>query len=521
MENTKTERIVLTFDVGTQSARAMLINNEGTILGKKQIVYEVPYVSPELGWAEQDPNMYYNIMCRCARLLKEEMPETFAKVEGVTVSTIRDTSVCVDKEGKPLRPAIVWLDKRQAKGEPKIAGPMKPILKMMGLVEFFSLMYKKSQCNWIMEEQPEIWEKTHKFLMLSGYLNFKLTGQFTDAAASLVGHIPFDNKIRNWADAKSVSRPMFDIPMEKLCDVVDTGNAMGYITAQASDDSGLKEGLPVYASGADKACEVIGLGCTKKEQVAMSFGTMATMDFTSGDYYEMRKNMPPYPSVVPGSFAPEFEIYRGYWLVSWFMKEFATLERIAAETSDKSAIELLNEKMAEIPAGCDGLMFQPYLTPSMDMPHAKGGFVGLADHHTRIHMYRAIIEGINYSLMEGIKLAETAGKFKVTELRLGGGGSQSSEICQITANMFGIPVVRIHTHDATALGSAIACFVAMGEYENFDAASAAMVHERDRFEPDMKQHELYNALYEEVYKEIFGKRAPLYGKVQDIYSRFN
>jgi sugar (pentulose or hexulose) kinase len=157
----------------------------------------------------------------------------------------------------------------------------------------------------------------------------------------------------------------------------------------------------------------------------------------------------------------------------------------------------------------------------MDMPHAKGGFVGLADHHTRIHMYRAIIEGINYSLMEGIKLAENAGKFKVTELRLGGGGSQSSEICQITANMFGIPVVRIHTHDATALGSAIAAFVAMGEFENFDAASAAMVHERDRFEPDMKEHKLYSALYEEVYKEIFGKLNPLYGKVQDIYARFH
>ena len=89
----------------------VLINNAGTILGKKQISYETPYVSPELGWAEQDPNMYYNIMCRCARLLKEEMPELFAKVEGVTVSTIRDTSVCVDADGKPLRPAKVVVSK--------------------------------------------------------------------------------------------------------------------------------------------------------------------------------------------------------------------------------------------------------------------------------------------------------------------------------------------------------------------------------------------------------------------------
>lgn len=519
MEANKQERIVLTFDVGTQSARALLINNQGEILGKKQLKYDPAYVSPELGWAEQDPDMYYNIMCRCAKQLKEDMPTIFEKVEAVTLSTIRDTSVCVDEAGKPLRPAIVWLDKRQAKGEPKIPGAMKPVLKMMKLTDFFSLQYKKSQCNWIREEQPEIWEKTHKFLMLSGYLSFKLTGKFVDAAASLVGHIPFDNKNRTWKDAKDVARPIFDIPTAKLPEVIETGTPLGAVTAQVAADTGLAEGLPVYPSGADKACEVIGMGCMKKEQVALSFGTMATMDFNSADYYELTKAMAPYPSVVPGHFAPEFEIFRGYWLVSWFQKEFAELERIAEETSNKSAIELLNEKLDDIPAGCDGLMFQPYFTPSMNMPYAKGGFVGMADHHGRIHMYRAVIEGINYSLMEGIKLAETAGNFKVAEIRLGGGGSQSSEICQITANMFGIPVVRVHTHEVTGLGAAMAAFVGLGEFESFEAAAASMVHERDRFEPEMKEHALYKELYEGVWKEIFGRLAPLYGKAQEICAR--
>lgn len=520
MEANRQERIVLTFDVGTQSARALLVNNSGEILAKKQVQYDPAYVSPELGWTEQDPDMYYNVMCRCAKALKEELPTVFAKVEAVTISTIRDTSVCVDAEGKPLRPAIVWLDKRQAKGSPKISGAMKPVLKMMKLEGFFDLQYKKSHCNWIREEQPEIWEQTHKFLMLSSYLTYKLTGKFVDAAAALVGHIPFDNKARTWKTAKDVARPIFDIPTEMLPEPIETGNVMGYISAQVAEDTGLKEGLPVYPAGADKACEVIGMGCMKKEQVALSFGTMATMDFTSPDYYELYKNMAPYPSVIPGNFAPEFEIFRGYWLVSWFQKEFAELEKMAAETSNKSAIELLNEKMAEIPAGCDGLMFQPYFTPSMNMPFAKGGFVGMADYHGRIHMYRAVIEGINYSLMEGIKLAEKAGNFKVAEIRLGGGGSQSAEICQITANMFGIPVVRVHTHECTGLGASMAAFVGLGEFANFDEAASAMVHERDRFEPDMKEHALYQDLYEGVWKEIFGVLAPLYGKEQAIYAKY-
>ena len=154
------ERYVLIFDVGTQSARALLINNSGEIMGKKQIQYDPAYFSPELGWAEQDADMYYNTMCRCARMLKEELPAAYSKVEAIALSCIRDTSVCVDKEGKPLRPAIVWLDKRQAKGSPKIPGAMKPVLKMMKLDGFFDLQYKKSYCNWIREEQPEIWEQT-------------------------------------------------------------------------------------------------------------------------------------------------------------------------------------------------------------------------------------------------------------------------------------------------------------------------------------------------------------------------
>lgn len=516
----KKERIVLTYDVGTQSARAHLINSKGDILITKQVTYEPAYVSPELGWAEQDPDMYYDCMCRCSKAVKEEMPELFEQVEAVTIATIRDTSVCVDKDGKPLRPAIVWLDKRQAKGHPTITGIMKPALKLMKLEDFFDLQYKKSQCNWIREEQPEIWEKTHKFLMLSGYLTFKLTGEFVDAPASLVGHIPFDNKTRTWKGPKDVVRPIFDIPVEKLPDVVETGTAFGTISAKVAEETGLKEGLPVYPSGADKACEVIGMGCLKKEQVALSFGTMATLDFNSADYYELTKNMAPYPSVVPGQFAPEFELYRGYWLVSWFHKEFAELEKTAAKTSGKSAHELLNEKLAQIPPGCDGLMFQPYFTPSMNMPYAKGGFVGMADHHGRIHMYRAVIEGINYSLMEGIKLAENAGNFKVAEIRLGGGGSRSSEICQITANMFGIPVVRVHTHEVTGIGSAMAAFVALGEYKDFDEAVAGMVHERDRFEPDAKEHALYKDLYEHVWKEIFGKLAPLYGKTEEILAKY-
>lgn len=112
-----------------------------------------------------------------------------------------------------------------------------------------------------------------------------------------------------------------------------------------------------------------------------------------------------------------------------------------------SAEDLLNRRLEEIPAGCEGLLFQPYFTPNITMPTAKGAVIGFSDWHTRIHIYRAIIEGINFALIDGLRQMEKKAGYRMKEIRVGGGGSQSDQICQITADMFGIPVVRTQTHE--------------------------------------------------------------------------
>ena len=513
------ERIILTFDVGTQSARALLISNSGEILGKKQVVYDPAYVSPKRGWTEQDPNMYYRVISQAARELKEELPEKWEKIAAVTLTTIRATTVCVDSEGKPTRPAIVWLDKRMADGEPKLTGPNKVLIKAVGMEKFINLQYRKGHCNWIMQNEPQVWEATDKVLLLSGYLTFCLTGNMVDTAASMVGHLPYDVKTRTWQTKKDMTRPLFDVPDEKLSRLVDTGDVMGTITAKAAEETGLKEGLPVIATGSDKACEILGLGCVEKEQAAVGFGTTATITLNSPDYLEPEPHVPPYTSVIPGNYTPEFEIFRGYWLVSWFKKEFAEKEMEKAAELGVPAEELLNQRLETIPAGCDGLLFQPYFTPNVTMPVARGALVGFTEQHSRMHVYRAIIEGINFGLMEGMRLMEERGKFKFREIHLGGGGSQSDVICQIAADMFGVPVVRTHTHENTGLGSALAGFVSLGEFDSYQDAVKSMVQIRDTFQPDMDTHAHYERLYEEVYKEIYGKMSPLYAKMKEIYSK--
>ena len=269
----------------------------------------------------------------------------------------------------------------------------------------------------------------------------------------------------------------------------------------------------------DKACEILGLGCVTKEKAAVGLGTTATITFMMDRYLEPERFIPPYPAIIRECYNPEIEIFRGYWLVSWFKKEFAAKEVIQAKRLGISPEELLNQSLKNVPEGCEGLLFQPYFTPNITMPTARGAIIGFSDAHTRIHLYRSIIEGINFALIDGMKVMEQRAGHKFQAIYLGGGGSQSDEICQITAHMFGLSVVRTQTYEATGIGCALAAFVGIGVFESYEDGVKAMVHEKDRFEPDEKIHQVYDELYTDVYKEIYGKLSPLYKRLHEIYHR--
>lgn len=514
----KDTHVVLVFDIGTQSTRALLVSSEGEILAKAQKGHHPAYHSPHSGWAEQEPDFYYQNLCRVSRQLKESFPKFFARIEAVTLTTIRCTSVCVGRDGRPLRPAILWLDQRRAAGKPKMKPWASAAIKAVGMTKAIELQYQKSHCNWIRENEPDIWDRTRKYVLLSTYLNYRLTGRMADSTASMVGYIPYDFKNRRWKKANDLVRPVFDIPNEMMCELIPPGEYIGSLTAEAAEDLGLPGKLKLIATGTDKACEVLGLGCVNKKRAAFSFGTTATVTFTTSEYMEPESFIPPYDSILPGRYMPEIEIFRGYWLISWFKKEFAQKEVMDAIAEKVQPEEILNRRLKEIPAGCQGLLLQPYFTPNLTMPEAKGAVIGLSDVHTRIHLYRAIIEGINFALMDGMRHMEKKGKFRFEEIRVGGGGAQSSEICQITADMFGLPVVRTQTYEVSGIGSAIPAFVTLGVFEDYKEALRHMVHKKEVFQPDRHQHIIYERLYEEVYRQIYPGLAGIYEKMSKISS---
>lgn len=511
--------LVLSFDIGTQSARCLLVNPDGSFEDICQKVYDEPYYSRNPGWAEQRPDFYYDKICEVGKILCERNAGKLDRVIAVTLTSIRDTVLCLDKDKKPLRDIILWLDKRQADFNNPFPLYKKLAFKLVGMEESTKIIYRASVCNWLMQHQPEIWKMTDKFVYLPTYLNYRMTGELVDSQANMIGHMPLNYKKREWMSKSDLTRCVCDVPIEKLCRLVKSGEVIGKITKEFSEQSGVPEGLPLIATGSDKGCETLGLSVAKENRASISFGTTATIQMAVKKYFEPQRFMPGYPAVPNDLYNPEIEIYRGFWLITWFIRQFAAEDRAEAAKQGISAEQLLDRYIEKIPPGCEGLVLQPYWTPGVINHTAKGAVVGFADYHTRYHLYRAIIEGLGLELYHSLKHMEKRSGQKIDELYVGGGGSRSDIACQITADIFGLPVKRIQTHEACSIGASMVAFVAKEVFKDYDEAMSAMVHEKNVFRPRPEEHELYMEIYNSVYRKIFGKLEPLYKKIIKISKR--
>lgn len=507
--------LVLTFDCGTQSIRALLVDKNGNIVAKEQIPF-VPYYSLQPGYAEQKPSIYVDTLKEVSRRIHLNNPQEIQRIIAVTITTIRDTCVCVDKDVKPLRDIIVWLDQREAKCEKPLPFLSRMAFGLVGMSEALEDQRKITKSNWLQENEPEIWAKTYKYLCLSGYLVYQLTGTLIDSTASQVAHIPFDYKNNKWYEPSNIKYPIFNIEPDKLQDILPPGSVLGTISKAVSEEYLIKEGLPVIATASDKACETLGCGVLDNDLASLSFGTTATIQTTLRKYVEPQQFMPAYPGAVSGTYNPEIQVFRGFWMISWFKKEFAEKEVVQAPKLGISPEELLNRRLQEIPPGSDGLILQPYWAPMLKQPEAKGSIIGFSSEHTRIHIYKAIIEGIGYGLMEGMENLEKSSKQPIKGLTVSGGGSQSEEICQITADMFGKPVYKIQTYEACGLGSSMVAFVSLGIFKDYHEAIEKMVHYTKTFTPNPEVHEIYKNLFRRIYRRIYKQLKPLYRELRSI-----
>ena len=510
--------LILAIDNGTQSLKALIFDAAGQLLAKEAVTFD-PYYSEQPAWAEQDPEVFWKALVKACQEIWQHPGIDRNRVAGIALTTQRGSAVNVDKDGRPLRPAIIWLDQRKTYGLPPVGGLWGFIFKIAGLSKTVAYLQQEAEANWIHAHQPEIWQKTHKYLLLSGYLTHKLTGRFVDSIGCQVAYLPFDFKRLRWSagwDWKWRVLPAIDPPI--LPELVAPGQPLGEITKAAAQATGIPKGLPLIAAAADKACEVIGCGSLESSIGCLSYGTTATINVTHKKYIEPITLLPAYPAAVPNYHTIEVQVYRGYWMVNWFKDEFGLPEQQEAGRLGVEPEVLLDRLVESIPPGSMGLVLQPYWTPGLKMPgpEAKGAIIGFGDVHSRAHLYRSILEGLAYALREGKERIERRSATPITALRVSGGGSQSRIALQLTADIFGLPTGKPHLYETSGLGAAIDAAVGVGLHADFKTAVKAMTRVGEVFEPNPKNQALYDALYHDVYKKMYRRLKPLYERIREI-----
>ena len=501
--------LALTIDFGTQSVRVTIFNKQGDMLAMKRKVYEPTYHSEKPGYAEHDASFYWENLRDVTQQLKRDEPELLSQVTTSAMTAFRGTAIMLDAKKKPVRKVILWLDQRMATFEP-FSVFHNIAYRFLGLYQTAKLNSKRTMARWVRQNEPDTWKKVKYYVALSTYFNFLLTGELTDSAANMIGHYPLDFITSKWYKPSHIKAAIFNIPISMLVPLKKPGEILGRISKEASLYLGLPQGLPIYAAGPDKAAETLGTGCLTNDVANLSYGTSVSMTIPSKKYIEPEPFLPGYPSSLPNLYNIEVHINRGYWMISWFRDNFAHKETAEAMIDKMAVEEKLNEQMMKIPPGSEGLVLSPYWGPGLRRPEAKGAIIGWSDVHTKVHLYRAIVEGVAFGIQEGFIGMQKRMKHRVKEIRVSGGGSKSDAICQITADIFNLPVSRVQTNETSSLGTAVAAFLASKDFNSPEEAVASMVRVTQAFTPNQEAGKRYAYLYKKVYAKIYPKLIGLY-----------
>ena len=502
--------LILAIDYGTQSVRALAYAKTGECRAKCQLAI-TDYQHQEPGWAEHDVEGFWSLLAEsCQGLWKEGVSP--ADIAAVVVTTQRATVVNLDEHGFPLRPAIIWTDQRRAPLRNRLPWLWRCLFALLRIRPIVDNLESETEANWLERYQPELLARTAHYLLLSGYLNYRLTGAFKDSVGSQVGYVPFDFKKQDWCGDADWKWHSMAIKRFMLPELVPVGQRLGDVSPEAALATGLPAGVPVIAGAADKACEVLGVGALENGVASISCGTTATINTTRSKYVEVVPFMPAYPAAVPRHFNTEVQVFRGFWMVSWFLEQFGERERQLAMERGVAPELLLDQLLEQTEPGAHGLVLQPFWNPVLGEtgPEGRGSVIGFKDFHTRAHLYRALVEGLVFALRSGKERIERRTKTPVNRIRLSGGGAQSDHVAQIVADVLDLPVERFADCEASGRGAAMVGATAIGWYASIEVAGRAMLGDIQCTSPNPQNAERYQAIYQNTYLPLYAKLKPLF-----------
>lgn len=442
--------MLLGIDLGTGSAKALLLATDGTAIGEASSSY--PVHAPHPGWAESNPADWWSAVAIAVRKAVEHRWE---QVQAIGLSGQMHGVVLVDESGQPLRPAILWADTRSSTMLDAYRSLDAGFQKCLG--NPITAGMAGSSLLWLREQEPAVYAEARWALQPKDWLRLKLAREVATEPSDASGTLLYDVVSDNWAEEVLEA---LRLRRDWLPNIVPSHAIAGYLTPEASEHLGLPAGLPVVAGAADTAAAALGNGLLEPGLVQLTIGTAAQLITPRSE-----------PIIDPQG---RTHLYRAAVANQWYTLAAMQNAGLALEWVRSLFGLSWSQVYAEafsVPAGCEGLTFLPYLTgertPHLD-PHARGAWVGLGLHHTRSHLMRAALEGVAFSLRQGLEALEATG-VKATELRLAGGGTQEMPWKQLLADVFGIPLYATTVAAASARGAALLAGMGTGVYADANA----------------------------------------------------
>lgn len=491
---------LLGIDIGTSGTKTVLFDEIGNTISSA--LEEYPLYQPHIGWAEQDPEDWWQATVTGIRSVLAKSGVKAADISGIGLSGQMHGLVLLDAENKVLRPSILWCDQRTT-------AECEQITSLVGAERLIEITanpalvgFTASKIMWVKNNEPEIYEKARKILLPKDYVRFRLTGEFATEVSDASGMQLMDIPGRCWSD-EVLSKLGIDKGL--LAELYESQEVSGKVNSAAAGLTGLREGTPVVGGGGDQAAGAVGNGIVKPGVVSSTIGTsgvvFAYLDKISID---PKGRVQTFCHAVPNTWHVMGVTQAAGFSLKWFRDTLCNAEMATAELMDVDPYVLMDQEAERVLPGSNGLLYLPYLigerTPILDAD-AKGVFFGLSTLHKKRDMIRAVMEGVTYSLRDCMEIIKEMG-VEVSEVRASGGGGKSKLWKQMQADIFGTPMTTINSSEGPALGVALLAGVGTGVYSNVAQACDTAIKVKNIQQPDMALHEKYSKLYS-LYGQLY------------------
>jgi FGGY-family pentulose kinase len=505
-------------DLGTEGVRVGIFDREGGPVGFSSFAYETHH--PQAGWAEQDPDQWWSA-------LKQAVPEALSdgdvraeEIAGISVDATSSTVLAVDADGRPLRPAILWMDVRASAQAERVAAADHAALKYSGHGDV-SPEFGLPKALWLRDHEPDTYDAAQSILEAADWLTQRMTGERTLSINTASCKYYFDRDAGGWPAELYAHVDATDLLDKFPGDVLEVGQPVGGLRRSVAEELGLKPDTPVAEASVDAYAGALGLGVVEPGTLALITGSSHVIIGHAAEPVHDPGFWGAYTdALIPGLYTIEAGQASTGSVVAWLKNRFAGDVRLEAEQRGVDPYDILGELAQEVPVGSNGLLvldyFQGSRSPHSD-PHARGAMSGLSLSHGLGHVFRAVIEGICYGTEDILRTLRDH-QF-VPEMTVVSGGPANSELwMQIHADVSNLPITFAEVNEGPVLGSAIQASVGAGIHPDLCAAAKSMVRLGRTIEPDAARHEEYR-FWVERYRELYGAIRDVQHRVVDHLGR--